>query len=52
MASFSRIEVAQKIYETGMIPIFYNKDIVSCKKKNSYDIIECINIEKSQILKR
>jgi len=39
MASFSRIEVAQKIYETGMIPIFYNKDIEVCKKvlKACYD---------------
>lgn len=39
MASFSRIEVAQKMYETGMIPIFYNKDIELCKKvlKACYD---------------
>lgn len=39
MASFSRIEVVQKMYETGMIPVFYNKDIEVCKKvlKAAYD---------------
>ncbi len=39
MASFSRIEVAQKMYETGMFPIFYNKDIEVCKNvlKACYD---------------
>lgn len=39
MARFTRIQVAQKMYETGMIPVFYNKDIVLGKKvlKACYD---------------
>ena len=32
MARFSRIEVAIKMKETGMIPVFYNKDIEICKE--------------------
>jgi 2-dehydro-3-deoxyphosphogluconate aldolase/(4S)-4-hydroxy-2-oxoglutarate aldolase len=32
MARFSRIEVALKMKETGMVPVFYNKDIEICKK--------------------
>lgn len=32
MARFSRIEVAIKMKETGMVPVFYNKDIEVCKK--------------------
>jgi 2-dehydro-3-deoxyphosphogluconate aldolase/(4S)-4-hydroxy-2-oxoglutarate aldolase len=31
MAQFSRIEVALKMKETGMIPVFYNKDAEVCK---------------------
>ncbi|MCX6239604.1 MAG: bifunctional 4-hydroxy-2-oxoglutarate aldolase/2-dehydro-3-deoxy-phosphogluconate aldolase [Bacteroidia bacterium] len=32
MARFTRIEVALKMKETGMIPVFYHKDAVVCKK--------------------
>ncbi|MFA8433073.1 MAG: bifunctional 4-hydroxy-2-oxoglutarate aldolase/2-dehydro-3-deoxy-phosphogluconate aldolase [Marinifilaceae bacterium] len=32
MARFSRIEVALKMKETGMIPVFYHKDIEVCKQ--------------------
>ncbi|MBB6461888.1 bifunctional 4-hydroxy-2-oxoglutarate aldolase/2-dehydro-3-deoxy-phosphogluconate aldolase [Flammeovirga kamogawensis] len=32
MAKFSRIEVATMMKETGMIPVFYHKDIEVCKK--------------------
>jgi 2-dehydro-3-deoxyphosphogluconate aldolase/(4S)-4-hydroxy-2-oxoglutarate aldolase len=32
MARFSRIEVALKMKETGMVPVFYNADIEVCKK--------------------
>ena len=31
MARFTRIQVAQKMQETGMVPVFYNKDIEVCK---------------------
>jgi len=31
MARFSRIEVALKMKETGMVPVFYHKDIEVCK---------------------
>ncbi|UCH14751.1 MAG: bifunctional 4-hydroxy-2-oxoglutarate aldolase/2-dehydro-3-deoxy-phosphogluconate aldolase, partial [Bacteroidales bacterium] len=31
MASFSRIDVAVKMKETGLVPIFYNPDIEICK---------------------
>ena len=31
MARFSRIEVAQTMKETGLIPVFYHKDIEVCK---------------------
>ncbi|MEN8116354.1 MAG: bifunctional 4-hydroxy-2-oxoglutarate aldolase/2-dehydro-3-deoxy-phosphogluconate aldolase [Bacteroidota bacterium] len=39
MARFTRIEVAQKMKETGMVPVFYNKDIEVCKNvvKACYD---------------
>ena len=39
MARFTRIEVALKMKETGMVPVFYNKDIETCKKvlKACYD---------------
>jgi 2-dehydro-3-deoxyphosphogluconate aldolase / (4S)-4-hydroxy-2-oxoglutarate aldolase len=39
MARFSRIQVALKMAETGMIPVFYHKDIEVCKKvvKACYD---------------
>ncbi len=39
MARFTRIQVAQKMYETGMIPVFYNKNIEVGKKvlKACYD---------------
>lgn len=31
MAQFTRIEVAQKMKETGMVPLFYNQDVELCK---------------------
>jgi len=39
MARFTRIEVAQKMKETGMVPVFYHKDIEVCKNvvKACYD---------------
>ncbi len=39
MARFSRIEVAQKMAGTGIVPVFYNKDIEVCKSvvKACYD---------------
>ena len=39
MARFTRIEVALKMKETGMVPVFYHKDIEVCKKvvKACYD---------------
>ena len=32
MAQFSRITVIQQMYHTGVIPVFYNKDLNICKK--------------------
>ena len=32
MAQFSRIEVALKMEETGIVPVFFHKDIEVCKK--------------------
>lgn len=32
MSRFSRIEVALKMHETGMIPVFYHKDPAVCKE--------------------
>lgn len=39
MARFSRIEVTLKMAETGMVPVFYHKDIEVCKNvvKACYD---------------
>ncbi|MCL6264867.1 bifunctional 4-hydroxy-2-oxoglutarate aldolase/2-dehydro-3-deoxy-phosphogluconate aldolase [Flagellimonas myxillae] len=39
MARFTRIEVAQQMKETGMVPVFYHADIEVCKKiiKACYD---------------
>jgi len=39
MARFTRIEVALKMKETGMVPVFYHKDAELCKKvvKACYD---------------
>ena len=39
MARFTRIEVALKMKETGLVPVFYNKDLEICKKilKACYD---------------
>lgn len=39
MARFTRIEVALKMKETGIVPVFYHKDIEVCKKilKACYD---------------
>ncbi len=39
MARFSRIEVALTMKETGMVPVFYHKDIDVCKAvvKACYD---------------
>ena len=32
MARFTRIEVAQKMKETGIVPVFYHSDLEICKK--------------------
>ena len=32
MSAFSRISVALKMHETGLIPVFYHKDTAVCKK--------------------
>ena len=32
MARYTRIQVAQKMEETGMVPVFYHKDIDVCKE--------------------
>lgn len=32
MARFTRIAVAQAMYETGIIPVFYHSDLETCKK--------------------
>ena len=32
MARFTRIEVAQKMKETGIVPVFYHSDVELCKK--------------------
>lgn len=39
MAQFPRLKVAQAFLETGIIPVFYHKDITVCKKvlKSCYD---------------
>ena len=39
MARFTRIEVALKMKETGMVPVFYHKDPAVCKQvvKACYD---------------
>ena len=39
MARFSRIKVLSEMLETGLIPVFYNKDIKICKEvvKSCYD---------------
>ncbi len=39
MARFTRIQVALKMQETGMVPVFYHKDVKICKKvvKACYD---------------
>ena len=39
MARFSRIEVALKMKETGLVPVFYHQDVEVCKKvvKACYD---------------
>lgn len=39
MARFTRIEVALKMAETGMVPVFFNKDVEVCKSvvKACYD---------------
>lgn len=39
MARFTRIEVAQKMKETGIVPVFYNADVELCKAvvKACYD---------------
>ncbi|MEO9966749.1 MAG: bifunctional 4-hydroxy-2-oxoglutarate aldolase/2-dehydro-3-deoxy-phosphogluconate aldolase [Reichenbachiella sp.] len=39
MARFTRIEVAQQMKDTGMVPVFYHPDIEVCKKvlKACYD---------------
>ncbi len=39
MAGFTRIEVAQKMKETGIVPVFYNADVELCKNvvKACYD---------------
>lgn len=39
MAQFTRLEVAQKMKETGLVPLYYNQDVEVCKKvvKACYD---------------
>ncbi|MDR6969410.1 2-dehydro-3-deoxyphosphogluconate aldolase/(4S)-4-hydroxy-2-oxoglutarate aldolase [Flavobacterium arsenatis] len=39
MAQFTRIEVVQKMKETGLVPLFYNQDVELCKNvvKACYD---------------
>ena len=39
MATFTRIQAAQAMKETGIVPVFYHKDIETCKKvvKACYD---------------
>lgn len=39
MAQFTRIEIIQKMKETGLVPLFYNPDVEICKKvvKACYD---------------
>jgi len=39
MAQFTRIEVAQRMKETGLVPLFYNQDVQLCKNivKACYD---------------
>ena len=39
MARFTRIEVAQKMKETGLVPVFYNADTETCKNvvKSCYE---------------
>ena len=39
MARFTRIEVALKMQETGMVPVFFNNDVEVCKNvvKACYD---------------
>jgi 2-dehydro-3-deoxyphosphogluconate aldolase/(4S)-4-hydroxy-2-oxoglutarate aldolase len=32
MARFRRTQVVTKMAEAGMIPVFYNKDVDTCKK--------------------
>ena len=32
MARFSRIQVALTMKETGMVPVFYHKDVEVCKQ--------------------
>ena len=32
MAQFKRIEVALKMAEVGMVPVFYHKDAAICKE--------------------
>ena len=32
MARFTRIEVAMKMKETGLVPVFYHKDVNVCKE--------------------
>jgi 2-dehydro-3-deoxyphosphogluconate aldolase/(4S)-4-hydroxy-2-oxoglutarate aldolase len=32
MANFTRIEVFNKMNQTGLVPLFYNSDIEICKK--------------------
>ena len=39
MAQYTRLEVAQKMKETGLVPLYYNSDVELCKKvvKACYD---------------
>ena len=32
MARFTRIQVATKMAETGMVPVFFHKDVETCKQ--------------------
>jgi hypothetical protein len=53
MARFSRIEVALKMKETGMIPVFYNADAEVCKKLYRHvtrEVCGCLNSPTEAIL--
>ncbi len=44
MAKFSRIEVATKMFETGLIPVFYSPDVEVCKNVIKACYLGCIRV--------